>query len=217
MLPTIKYRLTNWVDGMKIHRQHFVNSENALTDAVRDAAAVSLTNYNFGLLYPAEGDKRSLEINILRSQSDNFKISVPLCRAITAGGCRIEITPNVDEEVVCQDRIDTLAVSKKDKNAVSYFLAVLTVDPFNKIPTGDPSPEETPPRNPYAKPSYELYLVAEEDIDVNSFGAFHFAVARFKFKSRELTQDDTFIPPCAVIQGHAGMIQLYNTIGSGTQ
>ena len=215
MLPNIKYRLTNWVDGMKIHRQHFTNSENAQIDAIRDIAAVNLTNYNFGLLYPAEGEKRSLEINILRSQSDNFKISVPLCRAITAGGCRIEITPMVDEEIICQDRIDTLAVSRKDKNAVSYYLAVLTVDPFNKIPTGEPSPEESPPRNPFARPSYELYLVAEDDIDVNSFGAFHFPIARFKLKARELAPDENFIPPCAVIQAHPGMIQLYNTIGTG--
>ncbi len=138
MLPTIKYRLTNWVDGMKIHRQHFVNSENALSDSIRDAAAVSLTNYNFGLLYPAEGDKRSLEINILRSQSDNFKISVPLCRAITAGGCRVEISPNLDEEIVCQDRIDALAISKKDKNAVSYYLAVLTVRSVQQDPDRRP-------------------------------------------------------------------------------
>ena len=62
MLPKIQYRLTNWVDGMKIRKEHFVNSENALVDAVRDTAALSLNNFNFGLLSPAVGDKNLLKL-----------------------------------------------------------------------------------------------------------------------------------------------------------
>ena len=213
MLPNIKYKLTNWVDGMKIQKEHFVNSENAMMDAVRDTTALNLTNFNFGLVYPAAGDKKSLEITILRSQSDNFKISVSLCRAITSGGSRIEIMPQYDEEIVCEDKIESLATTGKGKNTYTSYLAVITVDYFNRIPTGDPSSEEKPPRNPYSKPRYELHLVAEEDVDTADFSAFHFPVAKFKFKAKELTLDDSYIPPCAVIRGHPAMVQLYKNIG----
>lgn len=212
MLPNIQYRLTNWVDGMKIRKEHFVNSENALIDAVRDAAAISLNNFNFGLLSPALGDKKSLEVNILRSQSDNFKISISLCRAVTAGGGRIEILPQYDQEIVCEDRIDSLAIAKGKSVTTSYF-AVITVDYFNRIPFGDPHSDETPPRNPYTKPRYELHLVAEDDTAPDDFSCFHFPIAKFKFKAKELALDETYIPPCSVIQAHPAMVKLYKSIG----
>lgn len=214
MLPVLKYNLTHWVDGMKIQKEHFVNSENALLDFIRDTTALSITNFNFGLLIPAAGDKKSLEITILRSQSDNFKISVSLCRAITSGGNRIEIMPQYDEEIVCEDRIEALASAGKGKNTYTSYFAVITVDYFNRIPSGDPSPEETPPRNPFSKPKYELHLVAAEDVNPEGFGAFHFPVTKFKFKAKELSLDETYIPPCAVIQGHPAMVQLYKSVGS---
>ncbi len=211
MLPKIQYNLTHWVDGMKIRRDHFVNSENALLDAVRDAAAGQLTNFNFGLLTPAAGDRKSLEITVLRSQSDDFKISVSLCRAITAGGSRIEIMPEYHEEIICEDKAEAL-ISGRSK-AYSSFWAVITVDPFNRVPFGNPSPEETPPRNPHSKPNYRLNLIAEEDLETEGFSAFHFPVAKFKLKAKELTLDNTYIPPCALIQGHPAMVQLYKGIG----
>ena len=99
-----------------------MNSENALVDAVRDASALNITSFNFGLLYPAAGDKKSLDITILRSQSDNFKISVSLCRAITAGGSRIEIMPQYDEEIVCEDKIESVAATGKGKNPTHLTL-----------------------------------------------------------------------------------------------
>lgn len=213
MLPKIQYRLTNWVDGMKIRKEHFVNSENALVDAVRDTAALSLNNFNFGLLSPAVGDKKSLEITILRSQSDNFKISVSLCRAVTAGGGRIEIMPQYDEEIVCEDKIDSLIITGKGKNVSTAYFAVITADYFNRIPFGNPQPDEKPPRNPYVKSRYELHLVAEEDTAPGDFDSFHFPVAKFKFKAKELALDETYIPPCSAIQGYPGMVQLYKNIG----
>lgn len=213
MLPNLKYWLTNWVDGMKIRKEHFVNSENALMDAVRDTAAISLNNFNFGLLSPAAGDKKSLEITILRSQSDNFKISVSLCRAVTAGGSRIEIMPVYNEEIVCEDKIDSLIIAGKGKNVSTSYFAIVTVDYFNRVPLGNPQPDEIPPRNPFSRPRYELHLVAEEDIDLDDFESFHFPVAKFKFKAKELVLDDTYIPPCRAIQGHPAMVQLYKNIG----
>lgn len=212
MLPNLQYKPTNWVNGMKIRKDHFVNSENAFYDMVRDAVAMRLTNFNYGLLNPAPGDKKALELTVLRSQTDNFKISVSLCRAITAGGNRIEILPQVDEEVVCEDRIDFSVGNNKGKSSSNIYYAVITVDPFNRLPFGDAT-EETPARNPFTKPRYELRIIAEEDIDTGSLGAFHFPVARFISKAKEMVMDENYIPPCAVIQGHPALIQLYKNVG----
>src|SRR5690349_16383587 len=105
MLPDIKRQLTHWVDGMKIHKQHFTDSENALLDQLRDSTALRLTNFNFGLLHPSPTEKRSIDVKIIRAQHANFKIVLSHCRAVTAGGCRIEILPG-DDEVVCEDSVN---------------------------------------------------------------------------------------------------------------
>ena len=46
MLPEIKYNPVNWVDGMKISRNHFVDFENAVHDHLRDATGINLTSYS---------------------------------------------------------------------------------------------------------------------------------------------------------------------------
>src|SRR4051812_26448430 len=98
MLPKLQYHLTNWVDGMKITRQHFVDSENALIDSLRDAQASSLSAFNYGLLHPMPGEKSSLDCTASATQSSSFRVVVASCRAITAGGCRIEIIPGLHPE-----------------------------------------------------------------------------------------------------------------------
>lgn len=215
MVNNIKYRLTNWVDGMKIHKQHFIDSENALLDAIRDTNAALLTNFNFGLLPPVPGEKKSLEISILKPQSDNFILSLSLCRAITAGGSRIEIMPQFGQEIICEEKPGT-TVSNTGRNSkqVNSFYAVVTADVFNRQPSGEPSPDEAPPRHPFANPRYELHIVPEENVSAIDFGSHHFPVARFKTKGAELMQDDTYIPPCTAIQSHPAMIKLYNNIGN---
>ncbi|RYZ22349.1 MAG: hypothetical protein EOO16_09465 [Chitinophagaceae bacterium] len=213
MIPYIKYHITNWVDGMKLHRQHFVDSENALLDAVRDANSLARTPFSFGLLPPGPGDKRALEVKVLRAQSSDFKISVSLCRAVTAGGVRIEILPQHNLEVHCEDRIDSVVLST-GSGRPEVFMAVLTANPFNRQPAGDPDPSELPPRNPFARPQYSLHLIAEEDIAVQDFGAYHIPVARFERRGEEVVLDNHYIPPCASIKAHPGMVQHYNSLGA---
>ena len=100
MLPKLQYHLTNWIDGMKISRHHFSNSESAVLDLLRDVSAIVVSANSYGLLSPEPGEKNAIECEVLSSQSKKFKISVKLCRAITIGGCRIEIIPGVDPELV---------------------------------------------------------------------------------------------------------------------
>jgi hypothetical protein len=213
MLPQIKHNLTNWVDGMKIHRLHFIDSENAFVDAVRDVRATVATTYSFGLLPPGSGDKKSLDLKILKAQSDHFKISLSICRAITVGGARIEIMVQQDQELLCEDRLDYSVNAGIGNNKPEAFLAIITVDPFYRVPSGEPT-AETPPRNPYCVPKYALHVVSEDSMNQQDLGTYHLPVARFISKNDELIVDPAYIPPCASIKAHATMIHLYNSLGA---
>lgn len=211
MHANIKYDLTNWVDGMKIHKDHFLNSENALMDAIRDARASMLTHYNFGLLPPAPGDISALDFNLVKSQSDNYIFTLNLCRAITAGGARIEIGASLDKKLTGTSKFDQFSGGKKE---FDYYYAVVTVNPFERVPQGEPSPRETPARHPYTKPFYSLDIISGEDLAAEAFGLYHFPVARFKRKGNEIVSDDKWFPPCINIFSHPGMLALCKEIGS---
>ena len=214
MLPKLQYHLTNWIDGMKINRQHFSNSESAVLDLLRDVSAVMVSANSYGLLSPEPGEKNAIECEVLSSQSKKFKISVKLCRAITIGGCRIEIIPGVDPELVSDNEIFTGLNNNDDRRkGTPSYLAIISVDPFGRVPFGEPAVDEYPPRNPHSVNNYRLNLITEDSLNTSSLGAFHFPIARFTVKNDELVRDNNYIPPCAFVSAHPGTRQIYNSLG----
>ncbi len=214
MLPKITHLPTNWIDGMKINRHHFIDSENALIDKERDGTALFLNTYNYGLLLPEPGERSSLECNVMFSQSKNFKIIISSCRAVTSGGCRIEIVPGVTPELVSDNEIfaEISGYDERKRSSISSFFAVISVDPFNRHPSGQPIAEEYPPRYPYSVSSYRLNLIPEEAYNVSISATWHLPVARFILKNDELVRDSNYIPPSSTISANQGTKQLYNQV-----
>lgn len=213
MLPKLQYKLTNWVDGMKINRQHFIDSENAVIDQIRDASASALCSFEYGLLSPLPGEKNSLDCNVLYSQASQFKIVVSHCRAITSGGCRIEILPGIHPELSSDSDIFAQADAyDPGKTANANYLAIISVDPFNRVPFGTALASEYPARNQFSVSNYKLSLVRESTINTESIGPYHMPVARFTLRNSELVRDDNYIPPCATVSAHQGTKQFYNNI-----
>ena len=209
MLPKRQYNLTNWLDGMKINRQHFMNSENAVLDQLRDTAAILQHSFDYGLLEPLPGEKSSLDCDVAFSQGGQFKITIRHCRAITAGGCRIEIIPGLHPALVSDQG---LSVDAGKPAAGAAYLAVISTDPYNRQPFGPADGEEYPPRNQYSISTHRLALVAEDEIHAASAGNFLMPVARFVLQGTELQRDDNYIPPCSVIAAHPNTKLIYNTI-----
>jgi hypothetical protein len=208
MLPKLQFNLTNWIDGMKISRDHFLDSENAIVDQLRDTRAAAMTSVDYGLLKPMNGEKSALDCNTSTNQSGKFKVTVSYCRAVTAGGCRIEIIPGIHPELVSDN--DSFYANNGGQG--SGYYAMISVDPYNREPFGPASAEEYPPRNKYSVSAYKLSLIPMDDVDTGSMGANHLAVARFIVRNGELVRDAEYIPPCATIAAHPGTKQIYNTV-----
>jgi len=213
MLPEIKHNTTNWIDGMKINKFHFINSENALFDFIRDATATRINNNNYGLLAPLPNEKKSLELIVVQAQSSNFKLNITTCRAVTAGGCRIEITANNLQQLACDTKVETSQNANGKKGGwSSNYLAIITVNPFNRQPSGQAEATEFPLRQPNTIYDYQLSIISEEEFNASDSCAFHLPVARFKAHNLELVLDNSYIPPCSTIKAHGGTINLYNSI-----
>ena len=96
-MDPLKYFHVNWVDGMKINKQHFIALENALNDQLMDTASMGLNDRNYGLLPPFPGKSSSLKMVLNADNQNRLRVTIQECRAITQGGARIEILENGSE------------------------------------------------------------------------------------------------------------------------
>ncbi|MCX6188062.1 MAG: hypothetical protein NTW54_00370 [Bacteroidetes bacterium] len=208
MVPKIKHHAVNWIDGMKISKSHFAETNNFIYDQIRDGISLQLTNFNYGLLPPLSGEKTSLTFTVKETQSEKYKVSLSHCRAITHGGCRIEVLEGGEE---ISSTIEVAAdIAKK---GTGIFDVVLTVNPFVRVPAGTPNAEEQPPRHPFEKPLIEISVVPTEQIKATELGEHFIIIGRLHYKSNEFVFDQRFIPACTSIIAHPALKTIYNTLG----
>ena len=148
MPAPIKYSNVNWINGMKIKKDHFIQQENAFEDKIKDVAACFLNSFNYGLLPYWGGKDTSFKVVMKISNQKFLNISVSQLRALTQGGARIEILEGNSPTEFSVDLTGEIEASKKEDNRVFYIM--LTVDHFLKEPFGELETDEDPPRYPFA-------------------------------------------------------------------
>jgi uncharacterized protein YpmS len=180
----------NWIDGMKISRKHFEQTEQFIHEQLRDLAAQKLTDYQFGIL-PGE---HSLNLNVFCDYNQQIKTELNSCNAVTPNGSRIQVLP--------QDklRFDTSLkeVAAKFGLAVSQLqniYIVLSVDPFKRVPTGEPLMGENPPRHPFTRSELKLDIIPAEQIIATQMSG-SLIIGKISCSNGELIFQKEFIPAC---------------------
>jgi hypothetical protein len=211
MLFPIQHRPVHWVDGMKISRRHFVESDEWVNDALRDRAALGLHAYDFGLLPPYRGGQPSNQLEILERVTHQVEVRLRQCNAITAGGSRIDWQPTeYGRELVFTH---TYEGGVDDDQPVPYYV-LLKVDLFDRMPAGVPDPEETPPRHPYSEPRYQLLVLPASQMNPDDMGLNHLVVGQLFRRHGHFTVNDAYIPPCTAVVSHPALIRYYESFGS---
>jgi hypothetical protein len=96
-----------------------------------------------------------------------------------------------------------------DEEDINLMVCV-SVNHFNRIPFGEPDPDENPPRYPYTQPKYSLELIPESELRGGlGFGAEYLTVGRIKASAGVCTMDDDYIPPCLSVSSHPKLKKLY--------
>lgn len=190
-----KYYSVNWVDGMKINKDHFIDAYNATVYHQYLLGKSMINPYNYGLL-PGTGNTPSLDISFEISSSNQIIIKVERCLAITSGGYIIDIDSKESELSVF-----TINISKEelpsDEDLSGQFYIVLKIDPYDRIPFGEADPKENPPRHPYIIPGYEVAILPVEQMNKIGFGEYYQIIGKIIVKENIPSLDDTYIPPCS--------------------
>ena len=206
MIKKRVFSQVNWIDGMKISKDHFIQSENNLVELIQDAAALNLNSYNYGLLPAEDGEGESLELEVLQVGNGSIKSRLALCRAVTSGGCRIELSGELRKEVVSEN-------FKIDNRKEAVYFIIVSANYTRRIPVGIPDPNEVPARHPHVIEDYTLSILSEDDMNANQLGANHLPIGRIVNKAGEWLLDKDYIPPCTSVVSHRLLVKIYKVLG----
>jgi hypothetical protein len=206
MLLAKKHFAVNWVDGMKLTQQQFLDTDLHVQDLVRDATALPLTSYNYGLLPPLEGMTAASEIQLLEKIGDSVEVKLTHCNAVTAAGYRIIISA---DGVAGQNMTASFAIEKSETHEHPDFYTVLRVHPSERVPVGAADAVESPIRHPFTDARYSLEMLQTSRLAANKLGGYFLIIGRIVFINGSYQVDATFIPPCTSMDSHPQLVQYY--------
>ncbi len=197
----------NWIDGMKVNKNHFIATDNNIAQQVKNTYLSFITPFNYGLLLHPEGNIAPLNIVIDIDNQAYVHVKVLNCRAITRGGSRIEIQDNYFSENDLSEAMPQVKLDSKNIVDKDYYIA-LTVNSFERVPYGIPDIEENPPRLPNVLPKYSLSVHAEDEVNTvrneNSL-----IIGKLHIVNSKPEIDENFIPPCQTIYSHPKLVEYH--------
>jgi hypothetical protein len=212
MLPELTHLPVHWVDGMKITRNHLTAFEHFVTDQVRDSIGVGLTDYTYGVL-PSNTAPSGITMQIHVDHAQQLHIRITACRALTLGGCRLEISER--NAVELRTSVSQVLAEHQLPADKEYVLAVvLSVNSFKRIPAGEPISGEVPPRHPYSLPSYRISLIPFEQIDSADFYTNSLVVGKLRYRHQEFVNQTEYIPACTSVLSHVSLLNWYRIYGT---
>ena len=202
------YRV-NWIDGMKINKNHFIEADNAFTSFSQLVSSKDVNAINYGLL-PDLMSNEAVDMVFSMDGQDTIKIQLNRCRAITTGGYIINISPEISSFLEQTDSIIKTSYNINSSEKECYV--VLSVNPYGRIPIGDANLEEEPPRHPYVLPEFNLSVINLEESNEEEFGQHHVTIGKIQFNEGVASLAEDFIPPCVSIQSHQDLRYIYTEI-----
>ena len=210
MPAPLKYFNVNWVNGMKVRKEYFIQQENAFEDKVKDTAACFLNKYNYGLVPIWGGSDTSFKVVIKISNQKFLNVSVFQYRALTLGGARIEILESKNPMEFSVDMTGEIEASKKEENEA--FFIMLTVDLFLKEPFGELETDEDPPRYPFTKSSLKVSLIPEKQVAREGILPFSMFIGKIFIRPDRLELFEEYLPACMTLNSHSRLISFHSTV-----
>jgi len=206
-----KYNRVNWIDGMKINKDHFIGLENHFTARLNDLFGQQLNYYNYGLLPIKEGSGEKMQLSLITDNQNELRVKINHCHAVTPAGFRIEITSeNRTEDYFTIHNVENIYKSAADQNDEIFI--VVSVDPFARVPFGEADPSAYPLRIPDIVPAYDLHLIPTKQVSGEGPGDNMLILGKINIQNNRPELVKEFIPPCTSIGSHEKLIEFYEFI-----
>jgi predicted component of type VI protein secretion system len=210
-MADFRYLAVNWVDGMKISKQHFIETDQHHTDQVRRAQAIFQTPVSYGLLMSNDSSD-ALQMQILGDASQQVRIRVDKGLGIAPDGSLIDVMPASDLKL----ETSLASITEKyhlpaNQNLVLYI--VLSVSLFERTQVGNPLENEIPFRHPNTTPTYRINIVPAEHINTEQWAMAGLIIGKLEYSNGELRVMHDFIPASRAVKSYKGLLEWYNKFG----
>ena len=205
-----KKNLVNWSDCMPLSAAIFNQHDEYFLDRIRDSIEVRTNSYNYGLLPVRQNRDGENGIRISQHVTGHIEVRLKSCEAITSSGIRIQF----DATETGSELVKNYSVESDTRKNITQWDIILSVDPFHRVGSGDPNPEEVPPRHPNALPSYRLFVMPKGEINVSELGAHYLTIGRIRKDAERFMVDADFIPPCTTMKSHPELQEYHAKFGN---
>lgn len=207
-----KHLAVNWIDGMKVNKNHFIDQDNAWTENLQETASLYLSPIRFGVLPAASLSEDSFNVKLSIDNQNALRVTVLSCQAITPGGVRISI-PAVSAKSQ-QDSTNTISevIPLSSAAADTGWWVYLFVHPFEKQPAGTPDLSETPPRLPFVLPTYTLQLISEANLREYRNHPYGLPIGKLNSVGADIKVEDDYLPPCFSVSSHPDLLSLHGEL-----
>jgi hypothetical protein len=202
-----KYYSVNWMDGMKINKDHFIAQDNAAQDALSDIATLGLSDTRYGVLPSSAAGEESYNVKIALDNQNTLKATVIGLQAITLGGVRITYPGLSASEAAL-----TTSFEFSPSGTESVYWIVITVHPFERKPSGNPDSAENPPRFPYVQADYKLHVVSESQYSQYARNPFALVIGKVSVNGNNIRVEDEYIPPCIAVNASTDLMGLHGEL-----
>lgn len=197
----------NWIDGMKINKDHFIATDLNINQQAVNTYLAFVNPFNYGLLLQNNLSTNKVSIVLDIDAQGVLHAKVINCNAVTRGGFRIDIKNNYFSAKELEASIPNVRVSKDEVKTEDHYIALL-VNPFQRTPFGLPDENETPPRIPFVLPLYTLTLHPVSQIDSIRTGN-AMVIGKIVFNGDKPELDEDYIPPCQTIYSHPKLAEYH--------
>ena len=212
MRDNIKYFPVNWIDGMKINKDHFIDQDNAWRGMLQDISALHVSPIRFGLLPASISGETTFNVKLSLDNQESLRVSVLSCNAVTAGGVRIIVPAAASVGQAETGNILTKIFPVSASGNESAWWIFLTIHPYEKQPAGSPDLSENPPRFPIVLPAYSIQLVSETNYREYAWHPYSMAIGKVAINGHDIKIDHDYIPPCFSLSAHPDLVSLHGEL-----
>jgi hypothetical protein len=207
-----KHFPVNWIDGMKINKGHFIDQDNAYTDALQEVVSLHLSPLQYGVLPSSVAGEDTFNVKISLDNQESLRVSVLSCNAVTSGGLIISLPP-----------VSKTALTNSNTNLTNIFpfsatgneatwWVFLFIHPLEKQASGSPDIAENPPRFPFLLPTYTLQLVSDTNYRQYANHPYALAIGKVAVNGGTAKIEHEYIPPCFSINAHPDLMALHGEL-----
>ena len=205
----LKHFNVNWMNGMKISKDHFIQQDQACDDKLRDVAGLGLNRLNYGLLPVWAGEKVGAFKVVSKMDNQKFlKVEVSRCRAVTPNGSRIEILEDHRYPTFTVDLSRELEITQGGEQVEYYIL--LSVDIIKRAAGGELDASEDPPRYPDSLPAYKLSVIPVAQSEKEAINPNSVFIGKIILGQENQEVIDSYIPPCMSLRSHHDLMSFYS-------